>query len=104
MFTDKMVYLISQWVGKPIYKDPPVRDDKLSFKQAHQEWEILTNGGKYRLNTEEYADANERADLSLNESIFISPCNKQNCGVIHNPAGHITHFMTTISACIHVKM
>jgi len=102
--TDKIVQLISQWAGNPIYNDPSTREGDLSFKRTHQEVERLINGGKYHLNAEEYADANKRTGSSFKEPIFDVPCKKQNCGIIHDPAGHITHFMTTISVCIHAKM
>ena len=103
-FTDEMVQNISAWVGKPIYNDPLTREGDLTFKQTHQEFERLTNGGKYHLNAEEYAEANQRTGSSFKEPILNVPCKKQNCGIMHDPAGHITHFMNKISVCIHDKM
>ena len=73
----------------------------MSFKHTHQEFERLTNGGKYCLNAE---DAIKRTGSSFKEPIFNVPCKIQNCGIMHDPAGHITHFMTNISVCIREKM
>ena len=75
----------------------------MTFKRTHQEFERLTNGGKYCLNAEEYV-VNKRTGSSFKEPIFDVPCKKRNCGIMHDPAGHITHFMTNISVYIRVKM
>ena len=34
----------------------------------------------------------------------MSLAKNKNCGIMHDFAGHITHFMTTISVCIREKM
>ena len=61
-------------------------------------------GGRNILNAEERRKANKQTGSSFNEPIFDFPCKKQNCGIMHDPAGHITHFMTNLSDCIRDKM
>jgi hypothetical protein len=103
-FNDKNMHLISRWVGCPLYADPPTREGELSFGSTHALWRRLTVDGRNILNAEERRKANTKTGSSFNEPIFDFPCKKQNCGIMHDPAGHITHFMNNVSDCIREKM
>jgi len=98
------VEIISQFMGKPVYPDPPTREGAFSFQSTYEKWKQLTVNGKYTLNKDERSKANEQAGSSFNEPIFSFPCKKQNCGIMHDPVGHITHFMNKIAAQICEKM
>jgi len=47
--SDTTVVIISQFVGKPMYPDPPTREGEYSFKSTHEQWRRLTVDGKYTL-------------------------------------------------------
>ena len=102
--SDMAVETISQFVGKPVYPDPPAREGAFSFQSTYEKWKQLTVNGKYTLNKDERSKANQQTGSSFNEPIFSFPCKKQNCGIMHDPAGHITHFMNKIAAQICEKM
>ena len=76
----------------------------MSFGYMHAQWKRLTVGGRFLLNAEERRKANRQTGSSFSEPIFDFPCMKQNCGIMHDPAGHITHFMNNVSECIRDKM
>jgi len=101
--TDKAVGIISQFVGKPVYPDQPTREGEFSFKSTHGQWKRLTVDDKYTLRAEKRKKANKQTGSSLNEPIFNFPC-KKNCGITHDPAGHIAHFMNKVSDSIRKKM
>jgi len=75
-----------------------------SFNCTHEQWRRLTVDGKYTLRVEERKKANKLTGSSFNEPIFNFPCKKQNCGIMHDPAGHITHFMNKVSDSIRKRM
>jgi len=60
--------------------------------------------GQHILNAAEWHKANTKTGSSFNEPVFDFPCKKQNYGIMHDPAGHITHFMNNVSDCICEKM
>jgi len=60
--------------------------------------------GKYTLNKDERSKANQETGSSFKEPIFSFPYKKQNCGIVHDPTGHITHFMSKIATLICEKM
>ena len=101
---DNIIDLISSYLGKPITKDAPARDGEFGLNVTHAKWNALTVGGKYKLNAEERSKANKLTGSSFNEPIFTFPCKKQNCGIMHDPAGHITHFFAQVSDAIRSKM
>ena len=52
-FTNKIVNLSGQWVGQPLYPDPPTRVGELSFASTHAQCNRLTVGGRNILDVEE---------------------------------------------------
>ena len=87
-----------------MYPDQPTREGELSFKSIRGQWKRLTVDGKYTLSGKERKKANKQTGSSFNESIFNFLCKKQNCGIMHDPAGHITHFMNKVSDSIRKRM
>ena len=92
MFSNYIVDRISFYLGKPINADPPAREGDFGLGATHAKWGALPVDGKYKLNVEKRAKANKETGLSFNEPIFYFLCEKQNCGTMHDLAGHITHF------------
>jgi len=99
-FSDTTVEKISQFVGKPVYPDPPAREGTFSSQSTHTQWKQLTVDGNYTLIKEERSKDNQETGTSFNEPNFSFPCKKQNCGIMHDPAGHITHYMNKITTLI----
>ena len=78
--TDKMVTLISQWAGQPLYPYPPTRVGELSFTaRTHAQWNRLTVGGRNILNAEERNEerpTSRRGPHSMNQSLISHARNK----------------------------
>ena len=87
-----------------LYTDQPTREGELSFKSTHGQWKRLTVDGKYILSAEERKKVNKQTGSSFNEPIFNFLFKKQNCRIMHDPAGHITHFMNKVSDSIRKRM
>ena len=76
-FTDRVVVIISQFIGKPVYPDQPPREGAFSFKSTHVQWKRLTVGGKCTLSAEEREMANQQTVSSFNEPIFQHPVQEE---------------------------
>ena len=82
----------------------PAWEGESSFQATYAVWKELSVSGRYRMNAKEYSKANKKTGSSFNEPMFYFLCVEQNCGIMHDPAGHITHFMNNVSNCIREKM
>jgi len=59
--------------------------------------EEVDGGWQVHLECRGKKKANKQTGSSFNEPIFNFPCKKQNSGIMHDTAGHITHFMNKVS-------
>jgi hypothetical protein len=101
---EHLIKLIGDFAGMPVTLDPPMRAGEYCFRKTSAAYQKLTANGRIKLNKEDHAKANRDTGSSFHLPIFVFPCAKQNCGVMHTPAGHITHFWIAVSTAIRERM
>ena len=101
---DHLIKLIGEFAGMPVTLDPPMRAGEYCLRKTSALWQKRTANGRLKLNADDYSKANRDTGSSFNPPIFVFPCTKQNCGIMHSPAGHITHFWIAVSNAIRERM
>jgi hypothetical protein len=101
---DDVVDRIGAMAGLPVLSDAARRVGDMCFTNSNRLWQELTRGGKHHLTQDAHRLANARVGSAFNAPIVAVPCQKENCGIMHTPAGHTNHFWISIGKAIKRQM
>ena len=101
---DYVIDIIGAMAGLPVLRDADRRTGEKCFVKTNLLWQDLTKKGKFKLQGEAYKKANERVGSSFNVPIIAVPCEKENGGILHTPAGNNNHFWQSVGKEIKKKM
>jgi len=101
---DCIIYLLANFLGKPIMADAPKREGEFCFAKSHARWHQLSAGGRLGMTAVDRTRANKMSGSSFHSPLFTFHAYNQNAGFMHTPSGHITHFWIFISNAIRTRM
>ncbi len=101
---DNVIDLIGDLSGLPVVRDAPQREGSYSFEYTHNRWMSLSRGGRHQRTQAEYQRDNASVGSSFHCPIILTPCVKENNGIMHTPCGHQNHYWKSICTAIRVKM
>ena len=101
---DYVIDIIGAMAGLPVLRDADRRTGEKCFVKTNLLWQDITKKGKFKLQGEAYKNANERVGSSFNVPIIAVPCEKENGGILHTPAGNNNHFWQSVGDNINKKM
>ena len=101
---EEVIHLIGDYADRPIIPDPKLRVGENSIANANARFSKKTADGKLILTADEYRSLNVETGSAFKPPLIDAHPKKQNCGIMHSPNGHVTHFIDAIASEIRVKM
>ncbi len=99
-----LVDLIIKFSGVELQEDAQLREGKFTFELTHRKWVSLTRGGRHYQTQADRKRDNKTVGSSFHRPLILTPCVKENGGIMHTPCGHQNHFWISINNAIVERM